>query len=432
MTWEAYKQSLHSQGYLPACFVESRISRRSTSEFESEQQSPYLPRHADLLLRDLGQMCDRMTTYLREMNELEVLAVRSATDRRVHVESREFERKLAEIQLGAQVSELRADAATAASKAFSGADPLSGGFANDALGRATVATAEVALAASQVDLLRQRWALADTVNDEYWKRHTAHGNAHNYEERFSWAKKLLSEEITTSFEKAAAIHRGLSALYRIDHAAPPEVNNVAYVQDLVLWTRAAYRLLEIQEQYEQEVDLTVPLVQPIFSPVSQFLSLQDFRSILTNASQNKVPAEFRIALPDLMNLGAGARIRAIGLTFTTESDIKLESGIDRTAQRLSYARLRATIELPNQGSRGDDTAITIYLGDVHAYSAMSSPAFVSGKRIHNCDFRGEWRIALHPLALHQGHELCNSFEDVASYVLTDLRLHLRLLVGGHP
>lgn len=433
MDWNTHKQSLVEAGTLNSCFLDAvqdlACEALRPTRGRQETTATFPSRLFDSLLRDVATLCDRMTLYRKEMQELEIQAVKVATDRMVQLKSRNFERRLSELQLGRQLSELRASSSEKVAFKFECDSPLSSGLVSDAQSRVSQAKLEMSVADEQLDLLKARWRLADEVSDEYWARHTTPGNAHNFVERWQWIKQLFQEDAIEAYQKSVSIRNGLRLILNMkDTPEPPGATGENFVNDLTMWIRACFRNLELYEQFTQDFEITIPLVQPIIPSGGSVLSQETFKQAIQSANGKPgSPLKLSFSLPRFFEREQVPRLRALALSFTTRSDIVPSSGIDRSAQRLSYVRLQGTAELPPQSHRGDAEASRpkVYLGNIMVYGSPHSLSFVASKQIQNADISGEWQITLYPYATYQDSRACLPLKDIDSYDITDIRLHLK-------
>lgn len=427
MDWSDLKRTLAADGLLPNLFIAGLPSFGVSRTHDESWDNPYLPRHADLLLRDLAASCDRMSVYLKEWREMEIAAVKAATDRHVFLESEAPDKELIKEQLGKDLALKRAEFAEEVAKAFGTEDSVARGFGKDAQGRKAIAELEESKADRQLDNHEIKWQLAREVSDAYWARHQESGNAHNFAERASWAKRLLEEDGATALFKAEAISVGVRHLYGIDAPdLPSDASAHHFVEEMIIWTREMFRRLELEDARDQEFEFTVPLVQKILIGQKAPLEPTDLRNELASAANEGRLARFQFQFPTLPVDASRVRLRAVAVSFSTESDIKEESGIDRTAQRLSYAKLFGKLSLPAQQERGDPVGPTpcVLLGGIHTYNS-NIPQYVSSRTIYNASCSGKWLLELHPLAIYQSDGLCNAFKDLASYRILDFRLHIK-------
>jgi len=432
MTWATYKQSLCNEKYLHECFLEStqEIIRQSIAKsYKPSQPNPYIPRLYDLYLGDLATLSDRMALYRKEMRELEILAVSAATERRMHLASRSFERTLAKLQLGKEISERKAELAKDVASKFDPTIPLGTGFRTDAIARQNISALEANSASQELTCLTSRWDLADQINDETWTRFNEPGNAHNYCERWQWAKRLLIEDAQEALQKALAVSVGIQTVLGMSASPLPDETSKDFVEEFTLWTRAIFREMEIEDQTAQEFGIVVPLVQPILPGGRSIIDPNTFKQEIAKAKATPDGAlELAFTLPELLlPQETKTQLRSIALSFSTESDIVDDTGIDRSAQRLAYARLQAELELPEQSHRGDaaGTLPRAYVGEVFVYGSSQGPAFITSKQIRNADITGQWRIKVMPRAVYQDSLSCEPLRGIDGYQVKDIKLHLR-------
>lgn len=430
MNWLDHKNELCRQSLLADCFLQS-VDQVVLQDLQEQEQPvvQYSARHFEQLLRDVGVLCDRMVTYRREMQDLEILAVRAATDRMVHLTSRSFERELAELQLGKNRSQDREKYAHEVGDLFKKLeDPLAPGFVADFEARARLANGEAVEADMQLGYLGQRWKLTDTVSDSYWERHNTPGNAHNYVYRWGWTRRLLAEDLRESYAKAKGIFAGMRLFIDSASPEPPSSNSISYLDELILWTRSCFRSLERYEDSAQEFDLTIPLVQPFGESGAVLISPEEFNERVDKAAARPgTPLVLEFDLTGHLAISAGMRLRSLALSFSTEPDLDRSSGTDRAAPRTSRAILQAFLEFPEQISSATyrERIPRIHLGRVVAYEGSQNYGFVGGKLVHNVVLRGKWVVSLLPFATFQGSEVCQPFVDLATYRLADLKLHIR-------
>lgn len=384
-------------------------------------------------LQQLSGHLDRALAFRRELRELEVLAVKAASEYDLFRLQSSLNLALDLERLGREEKAIGAAAQEAAAGEFGNADTLARGFAAIAGGTGRQLREAIAGAGREETLLRQIAANSAAYQDAYWVRHSEPGNAHNYAERARLVGLLYGQDWLIAQAKAQAVAAGYARIHGSGAPALPALDGIEGLDRLVVWTREMVELLQVRTTEEVEYDLVVPLVQARAAGGERLITATEFRQAVQRTENGTRPLRLRFTLPSGLFAGlAGARLRRVGLAYGMKKNVIEGSGIDQNATIFAPYRYRARIATPRQaaaGSAAERSRPPVLLGDVALYGG--SPAYSDGQEVINLDPVGAWEIEVHPVpVVKDDAALAPVFIGSVENTWLDLKLFLRL--RGRP
>lgn len=447
-SWGDLKTQLQGDGNLPQIFRKSADEIAFDAVTSDELEPPIVikaytkdnsPEHQPLLLdlhlKDVSSLLDRIISYRREARELEILAVKAATDYLLFNAQSTIEAELEIARLRRKQKEQERDAQQEGAGLFGDSQPLNKGFARLALGRAQEMQTELTDIDGEIDLLSQKWDLLHKYHESYHARYQEPGNAHNFEERAVRVLTLMAEDVREAFAKAKAIATGFEMIYGEKTFPLPATNPLTFIDELVLWCRAVIRDLEVRSENEIEYDLVLPIVQPNPSTGTSLVSDADFKKALEKTVDMKGQFQIEFSLPNIFFGDDAVRLRGVGLSFGNVTNIVQSSGIDRTATADSYVRLYASIQTPEQVVPGGVPPIRrppIRFGCVSALSSGRPLAFSDGNECQNVQPVGLWKINLMASLVYKDTKARSLSEGIEDNPLRDLKLHMKVRARPRP
>lgn len=396
---------------------------------EETNESVYEPLLLERLFKDISELLDRVLAYRREARELEVLAVKAATDYQLFKEQSVLDQGLEEIRLRQKQKEIARQANADAATLFGESDSLCRGFGRISLGKANEMMQEAKDAQSELELLREKWLALHKYHDGYMQRYKEPRNAHNFAERAERVFTLLGEDLQEAYAKAKAASVGVEMVYGRKAAPLPAITLMTFIDDFVSWCREEIRRYELEGESEIEYDLVVPLVQPC-SPVNDSLVKKERFLAALAAAQGGRTFVLEFDLPATLFFGdRNVRLTGVGISYGNRTNILETSGTDRNATADSYARLRATLFSPEQ--RRPERTVTyrrppIRFGNVGVFTGQPPSAFSSGSECRNINPVGTWRVVIDPLLVYKDSRPCQMTEGIEGNPMQDLKLHLRV------
>ena len=399
--WDKLKASLVQDGLLDLYFVEGSEPLPKDLYLEALAGSDVEPLALDNNLRDLAAHADRLVALRRELAELELAAVRAASEYKLFVDTRPLRLEREKLVLGLVQKQTMEAAHREAARAFTIGDPLPSGFHAISVGSSEALAQEQRAGSRQSAILEDVDRLEGAFQDEYWARHTMPGNAHNFAERAKNLSRVAAQEWIFAEARATAVSAG----FQLIHARPlpdlPAFGEMETLDKLVLWVRAAIEAHERSISNFVEYDLTIPLVQEAAKGAGPIISVDAFKNAIDATQQGKKPLKLSFRLPPDLFPGKNVRLKRIGLAYGTDIAV-LASGIDRTNTFDAYCRYRATMKTPEQVAAGafpKRFRPPVHLGNVGVYG--TSAAYSDGPECENVDPVGDWTIEVHPTPVYK-------------------------------
>ena len=426
--WSTLKRKLAADGVLDKFFVDplNRKLEARDNNFTLPDDA-YFPLLIETHLRDVSGHLDRILAYRREMQELEILAVRAAADYALERDQSKDEHDLALIRLRKPQNLTEKAAQEKAAKAFgnSSAD-LESGFREIAAGSAVRLGQDLSDTDSETQLMVAMYNRKRDYQDQYMRRHTEPGNAHNFAERAEILLSLLLQDKFFAEAKCRALAAGFKAVYGRDPqaklAASPSID------ELVMWVRNLFEDIGIEDEKESDFDLVVPLVQPL-DAASGLVKPADFkRAIESSVSSGQLLLKFSLAQKDLLGR-RNVRLRRLAVTYGTAMGINPQ-GIDRDAAYEAYCRYRGEITPPRKaiGKIAYDRP-PITLGTISRFGGPVE--FADGPEVVNLDPIGDWTLLVRPNPVtKEDRQTSLLFGSDGSTRWADVKLHLRLRAKG--
>lgn len=399
MDWVKLKKRLVAGNLLDPVFDDMLGRGVKAARRHVRRGAFYEPLLLENNLQQLSSHLDRALAFRRELRELEVLAVKAASEYDLFRLQSPLGLALDLERLEREEKAIGAAAHEAAEGEFGNADALARGFAAIAGGTGRQLREAIAGAGREEALLRQIAANSAAYQDAYWARHNEPGNAHNYAERARLVGLLYGQDWLIGQAKAQAVAAGYARIHGSGAPVLPALDGVDGLDRLVVWTREMVELLQIRTSEEVEYDLVVPLVQPRTAGGERLVTPAEFSTAVQRTDNGRRPLRLRFTLPPAMFTGlAGARLRRVGLAYGMTKDLVEGSGIDQNATIFAPYRYRARIATPLQaaaGSAAERSRPPVQLGDVSLYGG--SHAYSDGQEVTNLDPAGTWEIEVHPV-----------------------------------
>lgn len=382
----------------------------------------YEPLLFDTLLRDLAVLMDRCVRYRSDGMSLEIQAVKAFADYALFVDTSDIELQIDILAMQMPSSEKQIIASTNAATVFRNQEaPLSQGFEAEASGRSSVATAILATSQERERLLRERLSITRQYHDQYFKRHTEAGNAHNYRERMERTVEHLSEDLAEALAKANAIFQGMHSILGYSYP-PPIPKDGRVIDELIRWARYAFRHMEKVAQEEVEFDVIIPLSQP-WSGESALLEKDKLQDLInTKADEKNIEFDVSSRIFKHDNL----RLRSVSVSFGNRSSSFI-NGVRTSDFALNYV-LSGEVHTPPLTIDGlERRRPPISIGNIQNYAVMKEMTRTANAACQNVSPVGTWQIKLKAWAVDDNAEKTR-IEDRwhTAQVIQDLKLHLRL------
>jgi hypothetical protein len=223
--------------------------------------------NCEQLIYDASILLDRCVTYRREANELAILGVKAELEYETYCALKQDEDKSQKLALRARQSEIEKEGFAKSAALFEPpADPLAAG-----LRAQSETTADSAKITSEAENLRSklidaRRGVLDALNETMHSRLGEPGNAHNFGDRWKRIVRLLQQDILVAYQKLAAAEVGLKRrTYHPETDLPmprkaadnPSFGGIGFLDELVLWARAAIMKIDYQAQFETQSEVTI-------------------------------------------------------------------------------------------------------------------------------------------------------------------------------
>lgn len=392
------------------------VNTRVRADIDAQRDGafPHEPLHVEALLGDISVLLDRCHSYRREAADLELSAYKAASEylqsrRTLHLERLVLASSSAEKALLSKAAALRTSeteflATAAGDKSLTkGCAAFCHAESEHVAALAAIDGERRTIAGRKLDVIADLASAAQT-------RYSAPGNAHNFSQRRDRILVLALEDISEAFEKARSAFAGLKLVY--GYTAAPEVK-VSALDELTLWTRAAMREVERQNEATFYTQFLFPLQSAIpgaAADAKPMVSGADWGASMGDKGNGVVRFEMGAAFRNMKTI----RVRGIGLSFVPKEDKSRSS------------RLSAVIFPPEQpfgigGAKYRRPPVVI--GGVKPLSPDAVPEVVRDESVHNIDPRtGFWEIRVTPEVVSGVVEARKRWTELA-----DLVLHLEVL-----
>lgn len=427
--WQDRKRALTEKGLLDPIFaidIERHLSAALCSEMGAERYH-YEPLLYERWLTSLGSLMDRALLYRREWRELDLAAVKAAMDYDRAKQMIAIEREIAELDASLLVLREGKRSQEAAAHGFATQGEEQAGFRALAEGRASELALQIDGAERRIALTDRRGETMRAYEETYHQRHQTPNNAHNFGQRANLVLALIEDDLREVYAKADAICEGISTAYghRLPPAPPVEPD---LIDPLLHWVRDAIRWFEWASQYEVEMVLEVPLVQPWIGGRRLVPTELWHKEIERIKAGMMSPIRLNFELDAAIFAGLQRpRLKAVGVAFGGEPTI-LSTGIDIKAAHDGYVRGRGWITLPRQPGR---LLRTIYLGDITAYSGKRF-ATAAGDVVTNADPRGKWEVVIEPELMNSGALAATIATSFHTSPPSDMKLQLHIVAFVGP
>ena len=432
MAWTALKSRLIKNGHLDKFFVDPLGLGVKSARRHVQRGATYEPLLFETNLQQLAGHLDRALAYRREVQELEVQAVKAASEYELFIKQTPLNLELDLIRVRRSEKELGAKSQDKAAAAFGGEAALNRGFQEGALGTAAQLRDAIDSAKREEQLLRMLADNATMFQKAYWDRHTEPGNAHNYSERAKRVGLLFGQDWLLAVAKALMVSGGYRAIYGEVPPALPALVDKGDLDELVVWSREVVELTQFQAATEFEMDLVVPLVQPRKVNGTGLVTPKQFADAIkaTNNGTKGLQLTFDLP-PSLFDMGRAVRLRRVGLAYGMQPELVLQSGIDQNDTKQAPYRYRARIFTPEQPAAGTAPARkrpAVRLSAVSLYGR--APDYSDGSECLNCNPVGSWTIEIDPVPVTKPANVAfiGAPDDPETGWL-DLKLFLRVRCG---
>lgn len=429
MTWTALKSSLIRNRHLDKYFADPLDKGVKAARRHVKRAPGYEPLLFENNLQQLASHLDRALAFRREVQELEVQAVKAASEYELFRKQTPLSLELDVIRVRRSEKELGAPAQDRAASAFGQDTALNRGFREGALGTAAQLRDGIASAKREEDLLRTLAENAATYQEAYWLRHTETGNAHNYAERAKRVSLLFGQDWLIAVSKARVVDAGYRAIYAEAPPILPALTDESDLDKLVVWSREVVELTQLNAGREFEMDLVLPLVQPRSLTGKPLVTETQFKDAVKATAGGTKALKLSFDLPaPLFAMGRAVRLRRIGLAYGMRPELVPASGIDQNDTKQAPYRYRAVIGTPEQPAAGATPARSrppVRLSAVSLYGG--APDYSDGSECFNVNPVGRWTIEIDPVPVTKpvGVAFIGAPDDPETGWL-DLKLFLRL------
>lgn len=419
-SWSTLKKTLADRGKLHPTFltvVSVNSDRLKVNKFEPLLISRYADKLADLI--------EKCLTLKREIQELEILAVKAAVDYDLFVVTSAIDEESETLKLYDDAKAVKIKWENNAAATFGDTSPLNSGFKAVSQGTSESTSAEVATDHRLAELIKKRWSSVRAYQAAYHSRYNEPGNAHNYAQRADNLKRILQSELEEAAQRAIALNSGLKTVYAWTPGQLPGSFDASTLDDFAVWVLEARRELAHRTEGESLFDLVVPLVQPWLQNGVGLIAKDAFDKALGTPTDKPVVLPFEITR-DLF-LGQDVRLKGVGLAFGNKFKPVIGSGIDAAETSGRFARLSAALISPKQvasdGSEGQRP--TVILGNVGLHQSGIPDAYYDDVAVENISPFGKWEIHLHPWIVWKNGDVNKLSDGVGEEPILDLKLTFR-------
>src|SRR5262249_18806490 len=238
--------------------VFSDLSNVTWPQPASTRHEPLL---LDLHMDRLSELVDRCLSLRKDIRDLEILAVRSAAEYELFIETSKIDEESEKRRLFGSARKLEMEGEQKALIEFGARNSIARGLKEEAKGRADALQEEANQISELEHLISARWDEVRRFQAAYRERFNEPGNAHNYGERAARLLAILQTQVMEAYERALAIGVGLETIYAWKAPPLPRLLSIATLDDLALWTLTIRKELDLHQEKELELEITVPLVQ---------------------------------------------------------------------------------------------------------------------------------------------------------------------------
>jgi hypothetical protein len=421
--WFAHKDRLVKDGLLDLLFA--TLDDRKFTTTDALNFAPLLIGQHSQRLSDL---LDRCLNIRKEVRELEILAVKAATDYELFVTTSQIDEQM-------DILRLQIDSKTADQTGFQNAvadfaktATLEKGLSDIAQGRSNALGDDLNVSNQLQSLIQNRWQALRQYQDDYHVRYTTPGNAHNYRERAALLLEVLTILLNEALARATALATGISQVYGVEIKDLPTSVTLRTIDQFAVWALRIIRSLSRASEQETETEVVVPLVQPWLPPSqTPLVQAADFNAAISNAATGQ-PISLSFSLPQNGFLDPQTRLKSIGVSFGNPFN-QFSSGIDGNQTTDTFTRLMLKVTLPLQ--TGEDVPRPpIVFGNVGLFN-ISQMSLVQGSAVQNLSPFGTWNITINPCVVWKDDaQRLVSTDDALSQPISDLKLSLRFYVPG--
>jgi hypothetical protein len=197
------------------------ISFKTTSALNFEPT--LIARHS----QRLGELTDRCLNIRKDIRELEVLAVKAATDYELFNNTSKIDEQMDVLRLQTDSKTKEQVGFQNAAAAFVNAVTLEKGLSEIAKGRDGALGADLMTSNELKSLIGTRWRDLRAYQDAYNARYTEPGNAHNYGERAGLLLQALTVLLDEALARASALATGIYRIYGVKITDVTYKRNVA-------------------------------------------------------------------------------------------------------------------------------------------------------------------------------------------------------------
>ena len=384
----------------------------------------YEPLLYDRWLDEISAQLDRLLAYRREMQELEISAVKVAADYQLWSKRNLLDLELEKMRLNIAEINIKQETQINAAKEFNSAHELAQGFHALSSGAVKEIDAELKSLSEQKKILEEQYELNKYFQDLFFSRTKSPGNAHNYAERADFVRILLNQDALDCYKKATAIDAGIRQIYGEENPLLPKFSSAAFINELIFWCRTIMAQQNFRKQWEVEFNIIIPLVQVASPLLSSLVSEKDFVSVRdANVSG---PAELYFTIPDGVFGDRSVRLLGVGVSFGSTPKIQ-DSGTDKSNTILSYVKHRVCLVPPVQKIQ-DITNVrpNIILGEVSVYGGEGGPCFSNGQECRNLDPIGDWVISVERNPAYKDIAKISLKSGIMGEVINDIKLHFKV------
>lgn len=421
--WSALKETLVKKGRLHSSFLQ--VISVTPDSLSAERFEPLLVARNNERLADLLEKC---MTLRREIQELEILAVKAAVDYDLFLATSAIDEEAEILRLNNASKAVRVKSESAAASAFGDLSPINSGFKTISDGNSQSLSEELTAGTRLAELIKNRWSNVRTYQAAYHSRYNEKGNAHNYAQRAGNLTRILKRELGEAVQRAVALESGLNTIYGWTPGPLPANYDMFSLDDFVLWALAARRELGLRSEGESTFDIVVPLVQPWLQNGAGLIAKDVFDKAIGTPTDQPIVLPFDVSKS--LFLGQDVRLRGVGLAFGNKFKQVVASGIDGAETSGRFARLAATLVTPKQvsasGAESQRPAIT--LGNVGLHQSGRPDAFSDDVAVENIYPVGKWEVHIHPWIVWKNGDVNKLSDGVDTNPILDLKVTFRAYV----
>jgi hypothetical protein len=385
---------------------------------------PFNPFLVEMLLGDISALLDRAAAYKKEAAELEINAVTAAVEHYYSGLSLDEEEALAILVASNEPDALEKKGADDAYGSFSkGTTPLESGLSAFAQQKALALATQSNNALKRQEHIKQRFEAARTRRAKLLERLLAPGSAMNYRERYQRALSLLEEDVADAYTRIICAQAGLAQRLRIQQPVPSP-SSPKPLESLISWARQAMRDVEHLAERQSEINIVVPLRQPRLTDTS-LVTESDWQARM--ADNGTGAFDMTLSANDYLKGLDNPRITQVGVTYVP---LGSPDPVAQRSRRIAVKLFLPNQDLPQAVSVGGMTPSyrlpPIIFADVPCFG-QGEPQWAVGINVRNASPAGQWKLMIAPRVLG-----LNNTKEMRKDVISDLRLHLKLLAIAEP